>query len=204
MSEDDALWRRLVFPPGYRNPTPAARYHLTVIGAGTAGLVTAIVAAGLSAILLLGVGYVTARASRLTRSVQVVGAGDWAHKLTATVAVTVTVAAVGVAAVSPDAIARGRAPSTAPGLANGPSPGVGALLSPTQSTDLGPADTARLVSAEIPRRHGSITELVTVEAAKHPNQGCGRNPTSAPPPVPIGRHSYGAPVTHPSKGGCQV
>src|SRR2546429_7906193 len=49
MSEDDALWRRLVFPPGYRNPTPAARYHLTVIGAGPAGLVTAIAAAGLGA-----------------------------------------------------------------------------------------------------------------------------------------------------------
>jgi len=32
MSEDDdALWRRLVFPADYRNPTPAARYHLTVI-----------------------------------------------------------------------------------------------------------------------------------------------------------------------------
>src|SRR5207248_1891557 len=42
MSEDDALWRRLVFPPDYRNPTPAARYHLTVIGAGPAGRVAAI------------------------------------------------------------------------------------------------------------------------------------------------------------------
>ena len=49
MNEDDALWRRLVFPSDYRNPTPAARYHLTVIGAGPAGLVTAIAAAGLGA-----------------------------------------------------------------------------------------------------------------------------------------------------------
>ncbi len=49
MNEDDALWRRLVFPADYRNPTPAARYHLTVIGAGPAGLVTAIAAAGLGA-----------------------------------------------------------------------------------------------------------------------------------------------------------
>jgi len=46
---DDARWRRLVFPADYRNPTPAARYNLTVIGAGPAGLVTAIVAAGLGA-----------------------------------------------------------------------------------------------------------------------------------------------------------
>jgi pyruvate/2-oxoglutarate dehydrogenase complex dihydrolipoamide dehydrogenase (E3) component len=49
MSEDEALWRRLVFPPDYRNPKPAARYNLTVIGAGPAGLVTAIAAAGLGA-----------------------------------------------------------------------------------------------------------------------------------------------------------
>lgn len=48
-SEDDECWRRLVFPAGYRNPTPAPRYNLTVIGAGPAGLVVAIAAAGLGA-----------------------------------------------------------------------------------------------------------------------------------------------------------
>ena len=46
---DDARWRRLVFPADYRNPTPSARYNLTVIGAGPAGLLTAIAAAGLGA-----------------------------------------------------------------------------------------------------------------------------------------------------------
>ncbi|TLY73803.1 MAG: FAD-containing oxidoreductase [Gammaproteobacteria bacterium] len=46
---DDARWRRLVFPGDYRNPTPSARYNLTVIGAGPAGLLTAIAAAGLGA-----------------------------------------------------------------------------------------------------------------------------------------------------------
>ena len=38
-----------VHPAGYRNPAPAARYNLVVIGAGTAGLVTAAGAAGLGA-----------------------------------------------------------------------------------------------------------------------------------------------------------
>jgi pyruvate/2-oxoglutarate dehydrogenase complex dihydrolipoamide dehydrogenase (E3) component len=38
-----------VHPSSYRNPTPAERYHLVVIGAGTAGLVTAAGAAGLGA-----------------------------------------------------------------------------------------------------------------------------------------------------------
>jgi pyruvate/2-oxoglutarate dehydrogenase complex dihydrolipoamide dehydrogenase (E3) component len=44
-----AAWRALVSPPGYRNPTPARRYQLVVVGAGPAGLVTAIVAAGVGA-----------------------------------------------------------------------------------------------------------------------------------------------------------
>ncbi|MFO0844379.1 MAG: mercuric reductase [Gemmataceae bacterium] len=38
-----------VRPPGWANPTPAARYNLVVIGAGTAGLVCAAGAAGLGA-----------------------------------------------------------------------------------------------------------------------------------------------------------
>ena len=45
----DRAWRELVFPRDYRNPTPRSRYHLAVIGAGPAGLVTAIAAAGLGA-----------------------------------------------------------------------------------------------------------------------------------------------------------
>ncbi len=38
-----------VHPPGWINPTPSGRYNLVVIGAGTAGLVTAAGAAGLGA-----------------------------------------------------------------------------------------------------------------------------------------------------------
>lgn len=38
-----------VHPPDWRNPTPSGRYNLVVIGAGTAGLITAIGAAGLGA-----------------------------------------------------------------------------------------------------------------------------------------------------------
>lgn len=49
---DDEFNRRLVeavHPPHWVNPTPAARYNMVVIGAGTAGLVTAAAAAGLGA-----------------------------------------------------------------------------------------------------------------------------------------------------------
>ncbi|MDX1388435.1 MAG: hypothetical protein R3344_04565, partial [Acidobacteriota bacterium] len=38
-----------VHPPGWVDPEPAGRYNLVVIGAGTAGLVTAAGAAGLGA-----------------------------------------------------------------------------------------------------------------------------------------------------------
>ena len=38
-----------VHPPAWKNPTPSGRYNLVVIGAGTAGLVTAAGAAGLGA-----------------------------------------------------------------------------------------------------------------------------------------------------------
>ena len=38
-----------VHPPGWRNPEPASRYDLVVLGAGTAGLVSAAVSAGLGA-----------------------------------------------------------------------------------------------------------------------------------------------------------
>jgi pyruvate/2-oxoglutarate dehydrogenase complex dihydrolipoamide dehydrogenase (E3) component len=52
MSIDDdprARWRQLVFPDDHVNPEPKRRYHLVVIGAGPAGLVVAIAAAGLGA-----------------------------------------------------------------------------------------------------------------------------------------------------------
>lgn len=49
---DDEHNRRLVenvHPPGWVNPEPTGRYHLLALGAGTAGLVSAIGAAGLGA-----------------------------------------------------------------------------------------------------------------------------------------------------------
>jgi pyruvate/2-oxoglutarate dehydrogenase complex dihydrolipoamide dehydrogenase (E3) component len=46
---DDARLLSQVHPPGWVNPVPRDRYHLVVIGAGTAGLVTASAAAGLGA-----------------------------------------------------------------------------------------------------------------------------------------------------------
>lgn len=49
MNDADRELRTLVRPPDWTNPVPAARYHLVVIGGGTAGLVAAAGAAGLGA-----------------------------------------------------------------------------------------------------------------------------------------------------------
>lgn len=57
---DDEHNRRLearVHPAGRSNPEPAERYHLVVLGAGTAGLVTAAAAAGLGARVALVEGH---------------------------------------------------------------------------------------------------------------------------------------------------
>ena len=58
----DRALRDRVRPAGWVNPTPKGRYHLVVVGAGTAGLVCAAGAAGLLA-GLLGVPYVGAAAA---------------------------------------------------------------------------------------------------------------------------------------------
>lgn len=45
----DAHWREALHPANHRNPDPKSRYHLIVIGAGPAGLISAIAGAGLGA-----------------------------------------------------------------------------------------------------------------------------------------------------------
>ncbi len=49
LDEHNVKLRDHVHPPDWTNPTPSGRYNLVVIGAGTAGLVTAAGAAGLGA-----------------------------------------------------------------------------------------------------------------------------------------------------------
>jgi len=45
----DAIWQSALKPSDYTNPDPQPRYHLAIVGAGPAGLIAAIGAAGLGA-----------------------------------------------------------------------------------------------------------------------------------------------------------
>ncbi|MCZ6602373.1 MAG: FAD-dependent oxidoreductase, partial [Planctomycetota bacterium] len=49
LDDHDQEWIANVHPEDWKNPEPADRYHLVVIGAGTAGLVSAIGSASLGA-----------------------------------------------------------------------------------------------------------------------------------------------------------
>jgi hypothetical protein len=168
----------------------------------------------LSAILMLGAGYVIERTAKLGHSIN----SDWTHKVASTVAVgAVAVAAVGLTAISPDSTRpQARTPATAAGLAF--SPGTGERVLPAHISNVRPSQIARVVSPA--RSHSAVptAEVITLvhvtqsqpgddDGPGHQNRGCHGNPTSAPPPVPVGSPTYhprGAPVTHPSAGGCRA
>jgi predicted DNA-binding protein (UPF0251 family) len=160
----------------------------------------------LSALVLLGAGYLGTRAHKLER----IASADWTQRAVATVAVGAVAAfAIGLTGVVPDSTGatRSSAPTTAPIVAAAPGlalPSAGSRLSnpdvalPAGLQTAGPALTAKVVPPAL-----AALALPPIGAG-HSNHGCGGNPTSAPPPVPVGRHAHGSPVTHPSAGGCRV
>ena len=157
----------------------------------------------LSALLVFAAAYVL---GRLTR---VAGHGDWTQKLVSTVAVTATVAAVSLAAVSPDSVHLGRSPAGAPAQSTVAGPNLSVAIVPTQGTvDLGPAQKASIITPALSHR-GVGSELKVLPVTVTPPQlpgihGCHGNPTSAAPPVPVRSHGGGSPVSHPGKGGCHA
>lgn len=126
----------------------------------------------------------SARTTRWPSTVAVVAAG------------TATAVTIGVVAVDPfpsqasTPSSRATQPLAALPAVDGPAP----FLTTTGQTPTTPG--AQVVSAT---RH-----LSTLSSDANAVVGCHGNPTSAPPPVPVGARGTqaGAPVTHPGKGGC--
>ena len=159
----------------------------------------------MSAILVASAAYVLGRLTRVT------GTGDWTQKLVSTVAVTATVAAVSLAAVSPDSVHPGKAPAGAPVQTTAAGPGLSlAIVPPEGALDLGPAQTASIITTATSHPAvGHVLKIqplpVTVTPPQLPGlRGCHGNPTSAAPPVPVRSHGSGSPVSHPGKGGCHA
>jgi RNA polymerase sigma factor (sigma-70 family) len=161
--------------------------------------------AWLSALLVFSAAWVLSRLTRLA------GSGDWTQKLVSTVAVTATVAAVGLAAVSPDSVHPGRSPATTPPQAGVAGPALGVVIVvPELTLNLGPAQKASIVTVSLSNRVvRPVLSVQPLPVTDTPPQlpgtrGCHSNPTSAAPPVPVGWHSGGSPVSHPAEGGCHA
>jgi DNA-binding CsgD family transcriptional regulator len=169
--------------------------------------------AWLSAVVVLAASYATAQAAKLGRSGSgFAGSADGAHKLAATLtASAMAMAAIGMLGLTSDSA---RPEKSAPAAT---SPFILPATASTQELASGPG-IQTVVPAEArdfvfpARARGDRPEPIAPGAAPlptdagHANHGCGGNPTSAPPPVPVGSkdsHPSGAPVTHPTAGGCQ-
>lgn len=170
----------------------------------------------LSTFLLLAAAYVLYRPVRMARSVSVAAASsDWTQKLVSTAVVAVTVSAVGLAAVSPDAVRAGKSQAPAPLRPVAAAPRLSLSVPPGQVTK-GPVPVARIVTPVVPHavvasvvqvvHHSAVPPLPVIVTLhkKHGHRGCGGKPTNAPPSVPVGRHTGGSPVSHPGKGGCHA
>jgi len=160
----------------------------------------------LSAIVIVGAAYLGTRAHKLERIVS----ADWTQRAVATVAVGAVAAfAIGLTGVIPDSTGatRSSTPATGPMVAAAPG-----LALPSDGSGLANPAAAQQASLQTSSPGPTVRVVPPAPAAQappptgahHPNQGCDGNPTSAAPPVPVGRHAHGAPVTHPSAGGCRV
>ena len=163
----------------------------------------------LSTFLFIAAAYLLYRPSRLARSIA--GSSDWSQKLVSTVALAATVSAVGLAAVSPDSIGPGKSPAAPRAQAMAAAPIVALVVPGGGVTRVAPLPSISIVAADVtPPAVGKVLHLAVpvpplpVSLPGTHGRGCGGNPTSAAPGVPVGRHSGGSPVTHPGKGGCHA
>ena len=164
----------------------------------------------LSAMVMLGSGYLGAQAHKLERAVN----ADWTQRAASTLAVgAVAAAAIAITAGIPDSAGSARSSTPAPAPTIAAAPGVAVPLSPallskvdspktTTVETAGPTTTTGPTDKVIPPQPVAQTPPPT--GSNRTSDGCHGNPTSAAPPVPVGRHALGSPVTHPSAGGCRV
>jgi len=170
--------------------------------------------AWLSAVVVLAASYAMVHAAKLGRSSSgVADSADRAHKLTATFAAgAMAMAAIGVLGLTSDSVMPEKSapvatsPFLLPAIAStqvvASEPAIPQPAVPVEARDLAFPVKAR---GDKPEPIATVAAPLPTETG-HANHGCGGNPTSAPPPVPVGprgSHPSGAPVTHPTAGGCR-
>src|SRR2546425_2729937 len=165
--------------------------------------------AWISTIVLLGFAYVNGRIATAVRSGSAVWSGSWQERGTWAVAIgSVTTVAVVLIAASPDQPQTvGPASGAAPSRIGASMLGLPRILQPISDLSI-VASTASIAppgGIETTGGAGTQDDGVPQGSGSRGSPGCGGDPASAPPPVPVGSPTYhptGAPVTHPSAGGC--
>lgn len=159
-----------------------------------------------SSLLLIALALLTRRTRSVGRFVSTAHSQAWTNSLAATAAGAATVVALGLVTISADSptLKHPSAPATARVNPSGPLtgetaqvPGILSVLPDAGSTRTGQPPGAPATSGQ-PDQSPKLTTSST-------DPGCDGNPTSAPPAVPVGtrtNHPTGAPVTHPTAGGC--
>jgi hypothetical protein len=157
----------------------------------------------LSVLIVAFLVYAVNQATRLGGLVTTAaGSADRAQRVAATMTAGAAVAAAAVGIV---------AFTYGSGAPSKPSPATAAPLIAQTAVGAFPSGSPDAIPFSIQSEGGTTTSAITVvgssSSGSHPNNGCDGNPTSAPPHVPVGSRSgqpSGAPVTHPSAGGCKA
>jgi len=146
--------------------------------------------------------------TRLSRVAAGIRHPDWSTGLAAALTIgTVGAVGVGLLVVDHDSSTVSRASASADGrIAGLPHVTTVAARSPQEGLPVDPAKTGVASNPPAAGRDKSGSPTVTSkQTSGDAKEGCGGNPTNAPPSVPVGSHAShptGAPVTHPSAGGC--
>jgi hypothetical protein len=165
----------------------------------------------LSALVLVAATYAIRPGPRLVRWVATTaGSPDRAQRVATTLtAGAMSAAVLGIVAFTSDSAM----PSTPPPVATAPivtQIHVGAPLVTSIGSQISQPSAVQptlVVEGTTTATTDRDLEGTSPNPRRHHNNGCHHNPTSAPPPVPVGSatsHPTGAPVTHPGAGGCRA
>ena len=166
--------------------------------------------AWLSALVLAVAAYAAVHAARSGRWVATAaGTPDKAQRLAATLtAGVVTTAALGMVAFTSDSVMSSKSRPAATAPVSPPTTVTEQIANPNGLSTVGPMAIGPLVVtlADTKTKKPTSDGTPTAAGGSHHGKGCHGNPTNAPPSVPVGsRASHpGAPVTHPTAGGCKA